>query len=88
MMRRLISTTRRDGTDSRIVRSSHAAWHHGCGNFYFIVQLDGIGEFYQSGAAAILHPGEAALIDSSQASEFVFLQGCRELVLHIPPLPS
>jgi len=72
------------GTDSRIVRSRRAAWRHGSGHFYFIVQLDGIGELRQSSAEAILHPGEAALIDSNQASEFVFLEGCRELALHIP----
>jgi AraC family transcriptional regulator, positive regulator of tynA and feaB len=72
------------GTDSRIVRSRREAWRYGLGNFYFIVQLDGITELRQCGGEAILHPGEAALIDGNQASEFVFLKGCRELVLHIP----
>jgi AraC-like DNA-binding protein len=72
------------GTDSRIVRSSLAASRHGGGQFYFIVQIDGIGELRQAGAEAILHPGEAALIDGDRASEFVFLHGCRKLVLHIP----
>lgn len=72
------------GNQSRIVRDRLTAHSEGSGLLFYVLQVEGSSRMRQGEGEALLHPGDATLIDGACSSEFLYDSYSRQLSLHLP----
>ncbi len=72
------------GNQARIVRDRLTADSEGSGLLFYVLQVEGASRMRQGEGEALLHPGDATLIDGGLSSEFLYDSYSRQLSLHLP----